>query len=456
MALAVDVPTHTEVSIKKEDAGYALSPDTTGLEIALHLNHIISADSRAKRELIERQSRTDIERLLVFWPIVKELVPVINRSLEMLHKVLAEQQITLEKPDQVAYKEIQRLVDETRYTIDKLQMATSRSQEVIFRLATSATTAARESRMRLRVELKQFIEFFGEISFRCLSAFETAQARSQDLKIKSMVAEPTMRLRTLIDLTQSLNIDEVAEGIYLAQEKARQARTSLANRDSRVKAVLKSIYKSQGREPSIVDVEIGTDVNKLQSWLDDVFAFFVSTRPNQRKEVLQKTYKREWDIFTRSALYPALTLSNYTSVHEQKLQEFFNDSKNWSAQKVTLKHLGSIRDVRRTSDFVHESGVQLDLKRKARDIMKTRLNSSDSLSFIFTFPSGLGSKIDELEFKLLDASRTIPNVGKVEVFSRALPSGHYELAIEFPASDSFESVEKLKQLMISVVDPFLD
>ena len=449
-------PNIAEVNIKKDEQGYSLSPDTTGLEIALRLNHLISADSRAKRERIEEQSRRDIERLLVFLPAVNEIVPVTKISLEKLQQILAMEQSSFGTPDHEEYREVQRLIEETRYLLARIQDATVRSQEVIFKLATSATTAARESRYRLAAELKQFVEFFGEMSFRCLSAFEMAQVRTRDPKLKSMTAEPIMRLRTLIELTRSMNIEEIADGLYLAQEKARQARTALANRDSRVKAVLNSIYKSQGQEPSIVDVKIGTDIKKLQKWLDDVFAMFVASRPKQRIEVLQKTYKKEWDIFTRSSLYPALSLSDSTSVHELKLQEYFNLSNKWSAQRVTLNQLGSLREVRTRSDFTHTSGAQLDVRRKARDLMKTRLNPSDSLSFVFTFPPAMSSRMDELEFKLLNASRTIPNVGKVEVSSRTLPSRQCELSIEFPATDSFEAVEKLKQLMISVVDPFLD
>jgi hypothetical protein len=444
-----------EVAISTDKSGYALSSDTTGLEIALRLNHLIRADSLAKRRRIEEQSAKDIERWLEALPDVKSSLPSTMKLIEGLEKYLLTERRTEKGSQSETSQEAARALEETRYLLMRLQDASLRSQELIFKLAINSTTASRESQENLSRELRNFLEFVGEINLRSIAAFENLGSRIAEPKLKSLIADLTLNARTTAELMRSINPDDLAKILYIAQEKARQARTALANRDSRVKAVLKSIYESQGKEPSVVDVKIGKDPVKLQKWLDEVFDLFVASRPKQRVEVLQKTYKKEWDIFTRSALYPAISRSDFTSIHEQKLQEFFSISNKWSAQKVDLDQFSSISGKRDRADFVHESGSKLDLKRKARDLIKTRLNPHDSLSFVFTFPASLSPKIDELEFKLLNASRSIPNIGKVEVSSRPMSNGGYELSIEFPATDSFESVEKLKRLMIEVVDPFL-
>lgn len=433
-----------------ERDSYALSEDSTGLEIALRLNHLIRSDSQTKRRKIEQQSAKDISRWLNTLPDVKSSIPSTLSLIEALEKYLEFENRSGNVSRTENSQEIAKALDETRYLLTRLHEATVRSEELISKLVTNSVIASRESKQILAMELRKFIENIGEIYFRSASIFESLSSRINNPEIKSMIADMSLQSRTIAELTRSLKVEDLAHLLYEAQGKARQARTALANRDSRVKAVLKSIYESQGKEPSLVDAKIGTDPKKLQKWLDDVFEFFVASRSQQRAEVLQNTYKKEWEIFTKFALYPALPLSNYTSTHETKLKEFLTLSNKWSAQRVALKKLGTT-----ASDFVHESGTELNVKRRARDILKTRLNPSDSLAFIFTFPASLSPRIDELEFKLLNASRSIQNIGKVEVSSRPMSNGGYELSIEFPATDSFESVEKLKRLMIEVVDPFL-
>lgn len=441
-------------AINRDESGYVLSPETTGLEVALRLNHLISVDSQAKRKRIEERSIQDVERLLEFYPATRELL---SKAMMPLHGFMKELMVLQAENEKTGEPNIDllKLNKDVVNVIERLEIIGVRLAELTHILATSAMTASRESKDRIRIELTQFTNHLADSFSLCLSTLELLLIQVDNPNFKSSLANVAVQLRTAVELIRSINVDEIAESLYRAQEKARQARTALANRDSRVKAVLKAIFRSQGQEPSIVDVKIGNSPEKLQGWLDDVFALFIASRPNQKAQLLQKIYKKEWDIFTRMALHPALSLSDSTSVHESKLMEFFNLSNKWQAQKVTLRRFDEINKLKRRPDFVHESGAELDIKRSAKNIMKMRLNPSDSLAFVFTFPASFATRIDELEFRLLSASRTLPEIGKVEVSSRELDYGDYEVSIEFPATDSFESVEKLKTLVLNVVNPFL-
>ena len=254
------------------------------------------------------------------------------------------------------------------------------------------------------------------------------------------------------------DVDALSKQLLSQLTEARRARTSLINRNSRVKAILRVVEADKGKEDSLLTFHIGEDRNRLNEWLENAFKAFQKDRKGTSIDVLGGAFKKEWDVFTKKALFPASSPSDFTSAHEKRIFDFFSKSKKWSADPKFFDFVKSEfeNQLRKRPDFVHESGTQLEIKQSRRPgSMRMRAESPTTMSFIFTFPARLTSKASEIEFKLLRSSQTMPDIGVVEVSSVTLDSGDFEITVRFPMTESFESVEKFKALMTNVVDELL-
>ena len=453
---------------KKSEFKSPLGPDTTGSQILWFLTQELKRDTDETRSRIENVALNQIKQLLNY---------------EQENQILRKLQMQIEKLKNVVQGDIETIkadvgrekqrIPESRLpgflsTLNHLNEASQRLSRVqnliednFKRLASrfiGSFSLARNELPQLLIELRVNLEELRNVLEKSLLAMSAESEKIDPEIIKIFRNDFLKALDNVIESLSNSDIETLSSQLLTELTEARRARTSLINRNSRINAILRVIDADKNKEDSLLTFHIGESRERLETWLENAFKAFQKDRKGTSIDVFGGSFKKEWDAFTKKALFPAFSSSDFTSAHEKRIFDFFTKSKKWSADPYFFKTVKSEfeKQLIRRPDFVHESGAQLELKQSRRPgEVRMRAESPTVMSFIFTFPSNLRSKASEIEFRLLRSSQTMPDIGAVEVSSSNLQSGDFEITVRFPMSDSFESVEKFKSLMTGVVDDLL-
>ena len=452
----------------KSDAGSPLQPDTTGAQILWFLTQELKRDTEETRSRIEKVALSQIRQLLNYeqetktlqdlYVQLKNLKSVVQSDIEMIE---ADSGKAKARIPENRLPELMSLLTHLNEATQRLSRVQSLIEENFKRLASRFLGSFMQSRNelpQLLIELRVNLEELRNVVERALATLGSGTEKLDPVIVAKFKNDFLKDLNKVIDSMRASDVDALSKQLLSQLTEARRARTSLINRNSRVKAILRVVEADKGKEDSLLTFHIGEDRNRLNEWLENAFKAFQKERKGTSIDVLGGAFKKEWDVFTKKALFPASSPSDFTSAHEKRIFDFFSKSKKWSADPKFFDFVKSEfeNQLRKRPDFVHESGTQLEIKQSRKPgAMRMRAESPTTMSFIFTFPARLTSKASEIEFKLLRSSQTMPDIGVVEVSSVTLDSGDFEITVRFPMSESFESVEKFKALMTNVVDELL-
>ena len=326
---------------EKKKPEFMLTPGVTGGSAIRHIRTCLKEDENTNRALILNKAKVQVKSL---FGIEAELVQ--NMEDIQIEDAIAYQKGEIEDPFDVIFDDADAL--EVRDGEPEFLEA----EELITQIANSAMTTGVSGRKRVEIKLAELadkladnLEFFVEVHKE--SANDIV---GTDEQLKELAA----KIRS--------NLDSLATTLYEELTPARQAKTALTTRSSRIKAILEIVeqIKDDAKSEYFLTKPIGMKNENLQAWLVACFEEFKMVRPELDR--FFTSYQKEWEAFTFSCFSELLESESASSYFEAKMSQFLShklDQIAFSAILAKEHNHPAVADVIREKAVSFNSGVKL-------------------------------------------------------------------------------------------------
>jgi hypothetical protein len=222
------------------------------------------------------------------------------------------------------------------------------AENLVTQIANSAMTTGVEGRERVKAKLAELadkLELFVEVH----------KASADD-----MVSTDDQ----LKDLASAIkgNLDSLTTALYEQLGTARQAKTALTTRNSRIKKIMEAIEsnKDNPKYDYLINNPIGMENENLQAWLNTCFSEFKEARPSLKK--FFSSYQKEWETYTGTVFSELLESESAGSYFEAKMNQFLTHKLDQIAFNAILAKEHNhpvVADVLRDKAVSFNSGVKL-------------------------------------------------------------------------------------------------
>lgn len=322
---------------QKKKPEFLLTPGVTGAAAIRHIRASLKMDDEAMRAQILAGARVQVKALI---GMDDELVK--NMEDIQIEDIIAYRKGAIQDPYDVIWD------DAEVYDSDPAEQEFLEAEELVTQIANSAMTTGVSGRKRVEMKLPELADKL-EL-FVAVHKESTNDIVSTDDQIKELVG----KVRA--------NIVPLASALYESLTKARQAKTALTTRSSRIKAILEAAEQSKDNTKSeyLINKPIGMKNENLQAWLTACFEEFKKARPELDR--FFTSYEKEWETYTSSAFSELLESDSASSYFEAKMNQFLTHKLDQIAFSAILakehKH-PVVADVIREKAVSFNSGVKL-------------------------------------------------------------------------------------------------
>lgn len=222
------------------------------------------------------------------------------------------------------------------------------AETLVTQIANSAMTTGVEGRGRVKIKLAELAD--------TLKLFVEVHKESTD----DMVSTDD-QLKKLAFVIKG-NLDSLTTALYDQLGTARQAKTALTTRGSRIKKIMETIEsnKDNTKYEYLINNPIGMENKNLQTWLDTCFGEFKEARPGLKK--FFSSYQKEWETYTASVFSELFESESAGSYFEAKMNQFLTHKLDQIAFNAILAKDHNhpvVADVARENAVSFNSGVKL-------------------------------------------------------------------------------------------------
>ena len=322
---------------QKKKPEFLLTPGMTGGSTIRHIRACLKIDDEQSRSRILAGARAQIKALI---GMDDELVK--NMEDIQIEDLLAFQKGDLEDPHEIIFD------DAIAYDGNMDEQEFLEAENLVTQIANSAMTTGVEGRERVKAKLAELadkLELFVEVH----------KASADD-----MVSTDDQ----LKDLASAIkgNLDSLTTALYEQLGTARQAKTALTTRNSRIKKIMEAIEsnKDNPKYDYLINNPIGMENENLQAWLNTCFSEFKEARPSLKK--FFSSYQKEWETYTGTVFSELLESKSAGSYFEAKMNQFLTHKLDQIAFNAILAKEHNhpvVADVLRDKAVSFNSGVKL-------------------------------------------------------------------------------------------------
>jgi hypothetical protein len=322
---------------QKKKPEFLLTPGVTGAAAIRHIRSSLKMDDEAMRAQILAGARIQVKALI---GMDDELVK--NMEDIQIEDIIAYRKGEISDPYDVIWD------DAEVYESDPAEHEFLEVEELVTQIANSAMTTGVSGRKRVEVKLPELadkLELFVEVH---------KESSNDIVSTDEQIRELAGKIRT--------NLVPLASALYESLTKARQAKTALTTRSSRIKAILEVVEqnKDDAKAEYLLNKPIGMKNENLQAWLAACFEEFKKVRPELER--FFTSYQKEWETYTSSAFSELLESESASSYFEAKMNQFLTHKLDQIAFSAILakehKH-PVVADVIREKAVSFNSGVKL-------------------------------------------------------------------------------------------------
>ena len=327
---------------QKKKPEFLLTPGMTGGSTIRHIRACLKIDDEQSRSLILDGARAQIKTLIgLDDELVQNMEDIQIEDLQ-IEDLLTFKKGDLEDPHEVIFDEAiayEGNIDEQEFL---------EAENLVTQIANAAMTTGVEGRERVKVKLAELADN--------LKHFVEVHKESADDMVNS-----NDQLKKLAWVIKS-NLDSLTVALYEQLGTARQAKTALTTRSSRVKKIMEAIEsnKDNPKYDYLINNPIGMENESLRSWLDTCFNEFKEARPGLKK--FFSSYQKEWETYTTSVFSELLESESAGSYFEAKMNQFLTHKLDQIAFNAILakEHNHPVDvDVLRDKAVSFNSGVKL-------------------------------------------------------------------------------------------------
>ena len=315
-----------------------LTPSTTGSQLVRHIRSTLKLDDEEARNQI----------LLGAVAQVKTIFGLNDELVQNMEDIQIEDLIALQKGElngPFIYEIPPDDVEE--YDNDPEDVEFLKSEELVKQIANACMTTGSSGKSRVLIKLKELSD---ELANE-LEEFVAEHPESSDdmVSTDNQIRELVVKIRG--------NLEETTTLLYEELTKARQAKTALTTRSSRIKAILDQVENSKDASAyeELLNKKIGMETYLLQDWLTRVFAEFKRQRPELER--FFTSYQKEWETYTSNVFDELLKSDSAASYFEVKMNDFLTHKLDNIAFNAILakEHKHPV-----LADVVREKAVQFD------------------------------------------------------------------------------------------------
>lgn len=275
---------------------FSLTASTDGSQLARHIRTVLKIIDDEARIALVGSAITQVKKLL---GINDDLV--MSMADIQIADVIAYQKDDLPDQHEVIWE------DAMLYEYPSQDTEFLEINNVLKHIANACMTTGNSGLQRVLAKLNELADH--------LELFVAVHARST-----KHIGNTDMQLNDLAEMIRS-RATELSEILYEELKRARQAKTALTTRSSRIKKILNNVEHSQDFKTieRLFNTPIGARQDTINLWLIEVFEEFKRLRPELER--FFTSYQKEWYAFAASAFGELVTIESDVSYAENKIRQ---------------------------------------------------------------------------------------------------------------------------------------